>query len=788
MRFRFSLFIVAALLAQSAPNAQAQLVSKWEKVGPVNFTALVHQSPTRIVATTDHGYLYITNDDGTTWRRQEISDTLDLEVISFGDSLHGMALSEGTFMPYSEYRLVVTTDGGQRWNIKPPPVFGVARVACIGADTAFLVDEIGDIFRSTDGGSTWTETYVVDTAHGIWQGPAKIKFVDSRTGYALGQGGWLTQTSDAGAHWTARKIGDSTTNLLDIDFFDRQTGVIGATGAYLVTSDGGANWAVHKMPHDETWNDFTTVGCFTDTSFFAFGDINGLLYTSNDLGATIRPSAFWEADYIHAMVRATSGGWLAIGSSGTVLYGVLPLENATFPVWTVLAECPSGGAVSLHATNGALLQSVAGSYPLVSMDSGFLWHITDRHDPSYGAIHFPSPDTGYFYYTGSNPQVYGGVNLRTLDSGRSWKQVDMSGYIHGTTFGTSDTGFGFQGSLVRTIDGGVHWLKDSIACSTNCPYPGYNIYRISLMNIASPDGLDAFVTARVSDTLIVQQPGKPFNYGAKIHFAVYKTSDGGASWTSLNNIPTLQTIRNVYFRNASLGFLLCDNGKIFRTSDGGSTWTLEKLAADAHAFNSINFLNDRLGFLTLDSAAVLATTDAGLTWSWLLVPTNREEIFPAANGFTANGQTMGWTGMNTNAIFFSDSSTILVSFVRTLINAPPPPGYMQGLLIQDGGLYRAKLNLPHASIVEQRAESKANALALSIYPNPARDAIHISVTRSSSTSMRIDLLDILGRTVYSCAETNPDFTLDVASLPDGVYTIRCSAGGETATTPFTITR
>ena len=54
MRFQSGAFIVCfALLASVAAQAQSQLVSKWEKIGPVNFTALVHQSPTRIVAATD---------------------------------------------------------------------------------------------------------------------------------------------------------------------------------------------------------------------------------------------------------------------------------------------------------------------------------------------------------------------------------------------------------------------------------------------------------------------------------------------------------------------------------------------------------------------------------------------------------------------------------------------------------------------------------------------------------------------------------------------------------------
>src|SRR5665213_173030 len=95
MRFRSSVLFVFFCFIPAASFAQTPLVSKWEKVGPVNFTALVHQSPSTIVATTSHGYLYTTHDDGTTWQRREIGDTLDLTAISFGDSLHGTILFNG---------------------------------------------------------------------------------------------------------------------------------------------------------------------------------------------------------------------------------------------------------------------------------------------------------------------------------------------------------------------------------------------------------------------------------------------------------------------------------------------------------------------------------------------------------------------------------------------------------------------------------------------------------------------------------------------------------------------
>src|ERR1035437_10088651 len=372
MRIRTYIIIILATLAPGAAYPQSPLVSKWEKVGPVVFTALVHQSPTRIVATTSHGYLYITDDDGTTWQRREVGDSLDLTAISFGDSLHGMILQNGTNAWFTGSDAVVTTDGGREWQPKKFPIIDPFYVACTGPDTAFIVNWIGNIYRSTDGCTNWVEQYKVpgsDTATMTSCVPTKITFLDSKRGYVLGNCGMFVQTTDGGEHWTANDITKDGTTLTDLNFYDRNTGVVVGWGAYYVTTDGGANWSIHKMPHDETYADFSAVSFFNATSFFGFGQYNGLMSVSKDLGATVRPIAFPQSNAITSVIKTKSGGWLAVGGgwgmfqrggSGTILRAnaIIP-EGVPTPVWTVLAECPLGGNAQIHATNGGMLQCIS---------------------------------------------------------------------------------------------------------------------------------------------------------------------------------------------------------------------------------------------------------------------------------------------------------------------------------------------------------------------------------------------------------------------------------------------
>jgi hypothetical protein len=283
---------------------------------------------------------------------------------------------------------------------------------------------------------------------------------------------------------------------------------------------------------------------------------------------------------------------------------------------------------------------------------------------------------------------------------------------------------------------------------------------------------------------------------------IYKTSDAGTTWTQLTNAPT--PIRAIYFHNTSLGFILSDSGRIYRTPDGGNTWTMEQPATSHYVVNSIKFLNDNIGFLTLDTEAVMSTTDAGLTWTWLPIPTNREEILERSTIFIYGQDTIqNLSGMNTEGIFFPDSSTVLISFDRALlnINIPPKdtvingdtivifdPSINQGVHEDDYGFYRAKLNIAPTSAVRESPLSSNAGLAISLYPNPARDEVRVAIASPLTQNVNIEVLDMLGASVLTSKNVTDNVSLDLRSLPNGVFMLRCSSGDRSGTKIFTIAR
>lgn len=82
-------------------------------------------------------------------------------------------------------------------------------------------------------------------------------------------------------------------------------------------------------------------------------------------------------------------------------------------------------------------------------------------------------------------------------------------------------------------------------------------------------------------------------------------------------VDVAESINSVYFLNTSDGFVCGSNGKIYKTNDGGNTWTLSNSGVSSVTLNSISFLNSIAGIAVGDNGSIFATTDGGSTWNSL---------------------------------------------------------------------------------------------------------------------------------------------------------------------------
>ncbi|MEK7817989.1 MAG: YCF48-related protein, partial [Actinomycetota bacterium] len=101
----------------------------------------------------------------------------------------------------------------------------------------------------------------------------------------------------------------------------------------------------------------------------------------------------------------------------------------------------------------------------------------------------------------------------------------------------------------------------------------------------------------------VQMTSSTVGYAVGSTGAIFKTTDGGATWLPQTS-NTTATLRGLYFTDSSNGFAVgqsytSEQGFILRTTDGGATW----------AVNSATTINNRLrGIAITDSGSTLVIT------------------------------------------------------------------------------------------------------------------------------------------------------------------------------------
>ena len=107
------------------------------------------------------------------------------------------------------------------------------------------------LFRSTDGGETWTEQdpgLPRERSNALNQ-LTVVQQIDSLSAVAIGDTGLIVRTFDGGVTWE-RQSCNTLANLLDVHFSDPMTGIVIANGDtdVFTTSDGGRHWRSTVLP------------------------------------------------------------------------------------------------------------------------------------------------------------------------------------------------------------------------------------------------------------------------------------------------------------------------------------------------------------------------------------------------------------------------------------------------------------------------------------------------------------------------------------------------------------
>jgi len=132
-----------------------------------------------------------------------------------------------------------TTNSGSNWELINQSISGhVQSIYFINKNTGWIVNEYGDILKSTNGGVTFPQQinpYYGNILYSLY-------FVDSLNGWISGDYSRILKTTDGGNTWLSRFY-NSDHSLKSIFFVNNLTGwAVGSLGYIVKTSNGGNNW------------------------------------------------------------------------------------------------------------------------------------------------------------------------------------------------------------------------------------------------------------------------------------------------------------------------------------------------------------------------------------------------------------------------------------------------------------------------------------------------------------------------------------------------------------------
>lgn len=283
-------------------------------------------------------------------------------------------------------------------------------------------------------------------------------------------------------------------------------------------------------------------------------------------------------------------------------------------------------------------------------------------------------------------------------------------------------------------------------------------------------------------------------------FEIYRTGDGGDSWTQTPaaNIPNPLGGAEFGYNNAPISaagvfWFVTDKGRIYKTINKGLNWTVSQ--APVVDFGGITTANNtatllfsdalngcilkRVGPIATAVYTLYKTTDGGTTWGTGVTYTNKFKTFsyvPGTSVLVGTGsagspvvQYSGYsldTGTNWTDI---DSGTQRV-FV-TMLNGST--GWASGFTTSPtvGGIYKF-----NGSLGTTAFESTSQ---FTVYPNPANNNVTIATT--GVESYKLSVTDLTGKVVMEKSLNGIENTLDVSVLSSGAYFFTLNSGDKKET-------
>ena len=429
----------------------------------------------------------------------------------------------------------------------------------------------GRIYMSSNKGLTWAQIYARDS----WD--ISTFAVDPQSSAIIYAGTWngaLFKSTNGGTTWAPLNSGLPTSDnirFIAVDRSNSSTVYLGTQNhGIMKSSDGGASWsATNNNVAFTRVEDIVMDPVNPSTVYIAAQDAanNQGYYKSTDGGGN------WAKLPVNTWINWTSGNDIAIDSTNTnIIYVIFDrsiqksLDGGAswteYPVSNAQVNCividPRNPQILYAGTNGAgVFKSANGGVSWTPINNGMRALRTPGGSPHSLAVDKSNPD---YVYAGT---IFGGY--RSSNGGRTWENMGHpQGSMVAILTHPSTPG------LVYTSHNSL-WISPDYGRSGTWVDPGncsLCYFSRGDLGIASDNPNIIYMSARGTTN---PQPG------------IYKSLDGGASWTLKNNGLTNTEILTLTVQPANHDIVYAGTqvdwplqpGKdygLFKTVNGGDSW------------------------------------------------------------------------------------------------------------------------------------------------------------------------------------------------------------------------
>lgn len=370
------------------------------------------------------------------------------------------------------------------------------------------------------GASYWAERGLSGPSQIDYQ---DVYFMDTNTGFIVGDYGTLLKTTDGGTTWTTKECAT-------VQDLTRLSGAgtshvfaCGWMGTVIHSANSGEAWEAQTT--GLTWHSLEGIHCNTVDNVLAVGEGGGNI-TTNDGGTSwesFSPPTAVGVD-IH-FVDLNTGWFIGSGSViGKTIDGGSGWTTQTSPVSKDLVSVFAAGdnEVWIVGADGTILATTNGGSSWSSQTSGVTAGLQD--------LYFRDTSTGWV--VGSS-----GTILKTTDGGSSWEALTSgtTQQLNGVYFISSQEGFsvGDNRTIIHTIDSGTNWTIVTPEATSEASSPTASI------EITAPNGgeeWDAGSAHNITWTSTGEVNGVRLEYSindfnAVTTIAAETADDGTYAWT-----------------------------------------------------------------------------------------------------------------------------------------------------------------------------------------------------------------------------------------------------------------